>query len=203
MTSVSAVSKFLSELSLHFGKRFETDEAEDQWLDSMQRNLRIYPASVLDRACKRIVDNRKERYFPLPAECRAACEEVIKLEKAEQAPKFDDAATAKAKLDASDWQYRQADDQIQCSLGRRAAQEGWILSLHDFAREKGRIPTQEYEIRQCITSARGFDEAYEELLREKALGRSTSLQNSLIQLGDMMRQRREKYRQMVLGREAA
>lgn len=196
-----AVTNFVSELALHFHKRFDSEAAEDSWLQSMYRNLRPYPPSVLRRACQRIIDTRKDRYFPLPAECKKVCDEIEKIERSEQAPKLVDPTHKLA--GNSDWQFRLADDLIQCSLGRRAAQEGWILSLHDFARVKGRIPTQEYEIRQCITSARGFDEAYEELLREKALGRSTSLQNSLIQLGDMMRQRREKYRQMVLGREAA
>jgi len=201
MTTTSAVSKFLTELSLHFGKRFESEEAEDQWLDSMERNLRVYTPSVLDRACKRIVDTRKDRYFPLPAECRAACEEIVKVEKAENTNRLDE---PKHKFAGhADWQYRLADDLIMCGLGRRAAEEGWILSLHDFCRNNGRLPKEQWEIRKCVDGAKGFDEAYEGLLREKAAGRSTALQNELIALGDAMLARREKLSARVLGREAA
>lgn len=197
------VQKFLTTVMSHFNKRHASQEDEDAWTLSMINGLKGYDASVLDRAAERILLNRNEPGFPYLAECRKACEEVIKLERADRTPKFDDAAKAKAQLDAADWQYRLADDLIMCSLGKRAAQEGWILSLHDFARINGRIPTQEWEIRKCITSARGFDEAYEDLLRERANGRSSGLQNSLIHLGDEMLKRREKYRQMVLGRAAA
>lgn len=196
-----AVTNFVSELALHFHKRFDSEAAEDSWLQSMYRNLRPYPPSVLRRACQRIIDTRKDRYFPLPAECKKVCDEIERIERSEQAPTL---VEPKHKLAGhADWEYRLADDLIMCSLGKRAAEEGWILSLHDFARVNGRLPTQEWEIRKCITSARGFDEAYEDLLREKANGRSTGLQNSLIHLGDEMLKRREKYRQMVLGRAAA
>lgn len=195
--TVSAVSKFLTELSLHFGKRFDSEEAEDQWLDSMERNLRVYTPSVLERACKRIVDTRKDRYFPLPAECRAACEEIVKIEKAESATRLDE---PKHKFSGhADWQYRLADDLIMSDLGRRAARDGWILSLHDFCRNNGRLPTQEFEIKKCIDGARGFDRAYEAVLN----GAGGVCAKALEGLGDTMLKRREALRARVLGREAA
>ncbi len=198
--SMSAVSRFLSELSLHFGKRFESEEAEDQWLDSMERNLRVYTPSVLERACKRIVDTRKDRYFPLPAECRAACEEIVKIEKAEQAPKFDDAAKAKSAYASHDWKTRLADDLIMCPLGRRAAQEGWILSLHDYVREHEELPRADFQIKRCIEAAKGFDAAYESLLRDKAQGKAGALNSNLTALGDTMLKRRNELRARVMGR---
>jgi hypothetical protein len=193
--TASAVTKFLTELSLHFGKRFESDEAEDQWLDSMERNLRVYTPSVLERACKRIVDTRKDRYFPLPAECRAACEDIVKIEEAEKAPLLREPQHKFA--GHADWQYRRADELIMIGpLGKQAAREGWILSLHDFIRENGRLPTSDLEVRKCKDAARGFDEAYERLLRNGGV-----LSPNLIALGDAMLKRRESLRARVMGRE--
>lgn len=192
-----AVSEFVAELSLHFSKRFDTESAEDQWLDSMRRNLRVYAPSVLQRACRRIIDTRKDRYFPLPAECKKACDEIEKLEKADNAPKLD--THAHPQKGHADWQYKLADELIQCGLGKRAAKEGWILSLHDFCRNNGRLPTQEFEIRKCIDGARGFDEAYEAVLN----GRGGACAKALEGLGDSMLKKREQYRAMVLGKDAA
>jgi hypothetical protein len=191
-----AVSNFISELSLHFSKRFDSEAAEDQWLDSMRRNLRTYSPSVLKRACQRIVDTRKDRYFPLPAECRRACEEIEKVERAENARPLD--THAHPLQVGADWKYRLADDLIMCGLGKRAAQEGWILSLHDYCRNNGRLPTQEHEIRKCIQDAKGFDQAYEDVLN----GNGGALTKALEALGDTMLKRREALREKVLGRAA-
>lgn len=194
-----AVSNFVSELSLHFSKRFDSESAEDQWLDSMRRNLRSYEPRVLKRACQKIIDTRKDRFFPLPSECRAACEQVIKLEKAEEGPRLDDAHKANPLKGNADWQFRLADELIMCGLGRRAAHEGWILSLHDFCRINGRLPTQDYEIKKCIDSAKGFDQAYEAVLN----GEGGVCAKALEGLGDAMRKRRESLRVRVLGKDAA
>lgn len=200
------VLTFLRTIQSQFSKRHASPADEKIWLDSMVRGLRDYDASVLDRAAQRIIMSKTDPGFPYLAECRKACEEIIKLERAERTPKFDEAERDKVKYASADWQAKLADDlimSVRFGLAKRAAQEGWVLSLHDFARENNRLPERDWEIRKCVDAARGFDQAYEELLRDKAHGRSTPLQNSLIHLGDGMRQRREKYRQMVLGMEAA
>lgn len=194
-----AVSKFLTELSLHFIKKFDSEEAEDLWLDSMERNLKVYSASVLKRACQRIIDTRKDKYFPLPSECKTRCDEIEKIDKLDERRPLDPRSTDNPKSGTSDWQFKLADELIMCGIGRRAAQEGWILSLHDFCRLNGRIPTQDHEIRKCIDAARGFDRAYEAVLN----GEGGVLAKPLEGLGDAMLARREKLRAMVLGREVA
>jgi hypothetical protein len=193
------VSKFLTDLIVHFPVRHDGDAAEDAWLQSMFRNLRNYKSSVLDRAAQRIIDTRGDRRFPLPAEIRKVCDEIEKLDRIETAPKFDDAARAKKLQDGHDWQKKLADELIMCSIGKRAAQENWILSLHDFCRLNSRLPTNDYEIRQCIESARGFDRAYEALLRDQG----NMMRRPLIDLGDTMLKHREELRVRVLGKEAA
>lgn len=183
-----AVSKFLAELSLHFGKRFDTEEAEDQWLASMERNLRGYSAAILDKACQRIIDTRKDRYFPLPSECRAACEEAAKFERlsAPQMP-LDHPSERPGS------HYALADDLIHSDLGRQAAEQGWVGALHAFICKEGRLP-KDYEIRKCVGWAKEFDEAYEQVLR----GDGGACGQALERLGAAMLARREKFRDRVL-----
>jgi hypothetical protein len=194
-TQAEAVSSFLSELSLHFGKRFETEDAEDQWLDSMERNLKGYTPSVLKRACQKIIDTRKDRYFPLPAECRKACEEVIKIDRAEATPSFIPGSVDPKNLQSKyDQAYAHADWLImQGPMGKQAANEGWILTLHDFIRENGHLP-KDYEITKCKATAKGFDEDYAKCLR----GEAGYLSKSLAGLAETMLKRRYKLTDMVL-----
>lgn len=193
------VEKFLSTVMSHFNKRHASEADEDAWIASMIGGLKGYDASILDRAAQRIILTRNEPGFPYLADCRKACEEVIKLERAERAPKFDDTAKQKAAYDGADHRFRLADELICAGpLGKRAAQEGWILSLHDFCRLNGKLPTEDWQIRKCIESARGFDEAFEAVLNGKG-GACTA---ALERLGDTMLKKREKYRAMALGRAA-
>jgi hypothetical protein len=197
-TQAEAVSKFLSELSIHFLKKFDSEEAEDLWLDSMERNLKVYSPSVLQRACQRIIDTRKDKYFPLPSECKARCDEIEKIDKASAPPTIED--KAKQLGDHADHRYRLADELIVSGVPvcRRAAQEGWTLSLHDFIRENMRLPTQDWEIRKCIDGAKGFDEAYEAVLN----GKGGVCAKALEGLGDTMLKRREALRARVMGETA-
>lgn len=199
--SRAAVVKFIGAVSIHFPRhKPETEEdksREKQWVESMIQVLGDYDEDVLQRAATRIVRSEaKDRRFPLPAACRAACEEILKLDRASQPPTIED--KAKQFAGHADWQYRLADDLIMCGLGRQAAREGWILSLHDFCRNNGRLPKEQWEIRKCIDGARGFDEAYEALVRNGGV-----LSRELIALGDSMLKRREDHRARVLGWEAA
>jgi len=72
------ISKFIAEVSVYFPLKHESPQSEAMWLRSMKRDLREYPASVLERAAKLIIDTRRRRDFPLPSECRDACKEVQK-----------------------------------------------------------------------------------------------------------------------------
>jgi hypothetical protein len=190
-----AVSDFIQELSLHFHKKLDSEADEDMWLASMRRNLQGYSADVIRRGCRRIIDFRKERFFPLPSECRKACEEVIQLEKASSTPKFvpgtPDPKSLQSKYDQA---YAHADWLImQGPMGKQAANEGWILTLHDFIRENGRLP-KDYEITKCKATAKGFDEDYAKCLR----GEAGYMSRSLAGLAETMLKRRYKLTDMVL-----
>jgi hypothetical protein len=191
-----SVSNFITSLVVHFPVRHDSDAAENAWLQSMLKNLKPYGASVLSRAAQRIIDNRKDRRFPLPAECRSACEEIIKLDRASETPRFEAASNnATSAQSEYDRRYAHADWLItQAPIGKAAAKEGWVLSLHDFIRINGRLPTERHEIDKCKASAKGFDQAFAECVR----GEAGFLSRPLLGLGESMLRRRHKIEDMVL-----
>ena len=154
-----AVSKFITELSLHFPPKHARPELETAWIRSMADALRSYPAPVLEEAAKHIIATRKYTSFPLPAECKQACVAVAEyrqfLAKSQTLPPFRSTA-------GDEWtseRVRLAYDLIKSGMGKQAANEGWVLALWNFARQHARLPT-DAEVIQCKRDARDFDEAY-------------------------------------------
>lgn len=192
-----AVSQFITDLAVHFGRKLDTPEAEDAWLKSMVAALRGYGASVLKEAAQRIISTRTERSFPLPAECKKVCDDIASREalaKGMQLLQPD----AKNVPEYSDWRFKLADDLVMCPMGKQAAREGWIGCLWAFCRKNMRMP-KDHEIHQCKTDAKRFDEAYEWCLR----GEGGVANHALVKLGDSMLARREELRARVLGEKAA
>lgn len=190
-----AVSQFITELAVHFGRKHETPEAEEAWLKSMFACLRGYNADTLKRAASRILNTRTERSFPLPAECKKVCDDIASQDAIVNGSKL---IPDKMPPPYSDWRWKLADELIMCPLGREAANGGWILSLHDFARENMRLPTGS-EIGRCKEARNKFDEGYEICLR----GEGGPANNALLQLAESMNKRREALRARVLGEKAA
>jgi hypothetical protein len=200
--SEAAVAKFIGAIAIHMPRHRAETEAEKAteklWFKDMVAMFKNYSDSVLERAATRIVRSEsKDRRFPLPAACMKACEEIIKLDRAEATPRLDDKSRAPAQMQSEyDRKYANADWLItQSPMGKQAAREGWILSLHDYIRQHDRLPVEKHEIEWCKDSARGFDKAYEEVLN----GRGGVLCKSLEGLGDTMLKRRYKLTDMVLG----
>jgi hypothetical protein len=99
----------------------------------------------------------------------------------------------------SGWRIKLADDLIMCPMGKEAAKEGWILALHDFARENGRLPTGS-EISRVKAVPKGFDDAYALAAR----GEAGPLGFDLIKhIGNPMIARRKALAARVLGERAA
>jgi hypothetical protein len=189
------VQKFLSTVMSHFAKRHATEIDEKNWVMSMVDGLRGYDASVLDRAAHKIILTRRDPGFPYLSQCRDACEQIIKLDRAERTPKLDEQARRPFNDKAVDHAFRLADELIVAgAIGKTAAREGWALSLHDFVRLNGRLPTEKFEIEKCKASARGFDEAYEKVLN----GGGGACTKALEALGDSMLKKRHKYEDMIL-----
>jgi hypothetical protein len=183
-----AVSQFITELAVHFGRKHDTPEAEDAWLKSMVLCLKGYNRETLSAAATRIINSRAERSFPLPAECKKVCDEIATWQTSQSArlpvdrlpPTF---SPARVKL---------ADDLVMCPMGQEAAKDGWILAIHDFARENGRLPTGG-EISKVKAVPKGFDAAYADNLRCHG-----EMAKALKVLGDKMIARRKELTEMVL-----
>lgn len=189
------VSNFITTLVMHFPVKHESPEREKEWLSGMASTLRGYGASTLAKAATLLVETRKDRRFPLPAECREACNEIIRRDQAQKSPTL----PLDQKFPEFSGHRIQLAEELICSggLGKRAAKEAWILSLHDFCRHNLRLPQSDAEIRKCIDGARGFDEAYEKWVRGE-YSNDAGLTAKFIQLGDSMLARREHLRSMVL-----
>lgn len=107
------------------------------------RALSQYSSEVLQRAADGMLAVRSQRKFPLLAECLEACRSAQDEIAGEAKRENDDQRqVAKSKDPWSPERVKQADRMMDSDVGRQAAEEGWIISLHDFCREQGRIPNR-------------------------------------------------------------
>ena len=107
------------------------------------RALSQYSDKVLQRAADGMLATRSQRKFPLLAECLEACRSA-QDEIAGEAKRENDNRRQSAKSNDpwSPERVHLADGMMRSEIGREAAREGWIVSLHDFCREDGRLPNK-------------------------------------------------------------
>lgn len=212
--SIEHISKFITEVAIHFSPpKFDTKDERNAWLTSLHRSLDGADQRVLERAAQIIIDTRKNsRSFPLPAECRAA------VTAAAYELEFDKHIQTLPELRQQRGSGRSKERDeftltlLKSPLGREAARDGWVLACFDFTAREQRLPDnrryeprnqkerEEYagcsEVEFCKRAARGFDEAYDAVLR----GGGGAAAGMLEKLGDSMAAKREKLRAEVLGR---
>lgn len=188
------VASFISRLVVHFPVRFETEERELEWIQSLSQALRSYDASVLERAAQRIVETRTERRFPLVGEINKVLQSIAYDDQLQQKMLgAKDATFQPEKVSKwSDSRQQWADSLVMGELGRQAAKEGWILALHNHVVETGKLP-ERGEIHALQRSVNGFDEAL-----DKCRAGGFPLAGVLVELGISMLQRREQLTEMVL-----
>jgi hypothetical protein len=131
---------FLAMLRVQWPKKFESEDAEDQWLDLMISELKQFPAPVLDMACRSLMRKRL-RGFPLLGECVEACVDAKRfLEVKHPELKSPEQKEAEGKDRAGHyWSF--AWEQIRLSpLAKTAAREGWVHMLFWHLVKHGRLP---------------------------------------------------------------
>jgi hypothetical protein len=195
--SIEHISKFITDLAMHFSPpRFEHEQERVAWQKSIMRELHGAAPQIIEHAARHIIQTRKNRYFPLVAECREAIREaarVVDLDRhLETLPTLrksfgDEWTTERVKL---------AYDLIKSGIGKQAARDNpcWTLALWNFCRRTQRLP-EKAEVEQLKREARGFDEAYAKCVR----GEAGLMSKSLEKLGSSILAKRKRLSEEVLG----
>lgn len=178
-------NSLLNRLAVIYGAPDSEDPGA--YLNEVARLLAGFSEAELSKAGDALLSAHKSRSWPTPAQCVDACyaargKPPSPVPEAPKYPEWSREAIAAAnKLVMSD-------------IGRQAADQGWILALHDFCRKERRLPneTEQHRIKRKSLQ---FNEAYAQCCR----GEGGSLGASLRRLGDGMLKRRERLADMVYG----
>lgn len=112
-----------------------------------------YSEGELLAAADRVVTKRKFKSWPTIGDCIEVLEDHRAEVHEQNAPERKAEPTHPEWSDAA---FAAADKLIDCEMGRKAAREGWILSLHDFCRRERKLPSH-YQTGALIESARFVD----------------------------------------------
>jgi hypothetical protein len=134
---VGNAEAFIDKLRAHFGDPKLADGVDEAvFLADYLKELRHYSESCLHLAATQLITTRDRRTFPTLAECLKVCRDVHEKLAAEVPPP----PNKDHWPEHSEKRVKKADRLIQCPLGRQAADEGWIMGLHEFCRETGKLP---------------------------------------------------------------
>lgn len=179
-------NRLLARLCVLFGQPDSVDPAA--YLMEIANQIDRFSEADLEKAGDRIIANHRGRTFPTPGEIISACIDVRSSQSREVVPE------GRKHIEWSNARVDLADKLIATPMGRAAASEGWVLSLHDFIRTKGRLPEQG-EIGAIKAKARGFDEAYAAV----CAGRGGVCSGALRKLGDTFLEKRNKFGRVAAG----
>lgn len=115
-------------------------ENEQIFLRDFKTDFGGFSERVYTLAAQKLrTDPSAKKSFPVNGAILAACQEVQR-ELAMDGAK--PAATADRNPEWSPKRIELANRMMHSDLGRQAAEEGWIVSLHDFCREQARLPNR-------------------------------------------------------------
>ena len=183
------VQKVLSRLGNIWPKRLD-DDGVAEWFAEYETALRNYESWVLDAATTRIIQTRKTPGFPLPREVIDVCQQVLADDRAAK-PQFN---ATKAPGDP----FKLANELVCGDLGKRAAREGWVLTLRDFIVREGRLPQGDAEIRRLIATR----DRFQQNLIDCIDGNGGLFGEPLAKLGRSMAKREYEIAKRVLGPNA-
>ena len=189
-----AVFHFVREVAMHFPIKHGSDEAERAWLESHSKVLSRFSPEVLRQAADKIVETRKYKTFPLPADIIEACEIVEKRAAIKHRAMTLPTLAPPTTDEWSPERQRIAYSVCRTALGRQAAREGWVLRLWNFARVELRHPGE-----QEVERLKREVKAHKQLIAQCHAGSAGHFSASLAKLGDGMLAKEDRLAGEVLG----
>jgi hypothetical protein len=188
---MSRISNFITKLVVHFPVRFESPEREAEWLGSMASAIGSYDGEVLQKAAQRIIDTRTDRRFPLTAEIRKVCAQIVSETKSTGLPLQGETSRERVGYTPEhiEWTYKL----MSCEMGRRAATEDWAGFLFDFVAKHNRLPTPK-EQADLKAEIEPFEKAYRACLT----GNGGECGKALARFGDKFMKRRTELADRLL-----
>jgi hypothetical protein len=211
MSSKEAIGKFVSTIAAYFpAPKFESESREDEWLRSMSIALRDYSDDTLERATQQIINNRglrrEERWFPVPAEIRKVCLEVLDEDKRKDMFKkqvVENIDPRKAPR-GSAARTKLVLDLVRGPMGQQAAREMWIGSLVDYVRDEMQLPHT-----QIVGTIKAKAKAFDELRGQCHAGvgwpstpMGLGLAGACAKMADTIEARNQIWARVVLGEES-
>jgi hypothetical protein len=158
------------------------------YIGELLKLTRGYGTAELDKAADLLIRSHNPTHlkpWPTPADICTACADAREIIAPPNPVGQRDKTWTKDAIET-------ADKLIASKLGQRAADEGWVLSLHDFCRKQRRLPDAG-EVSNLIASARDFNGAYASLVDKHAL------QGKLKELGSSMLDKRARLGEAAYG----
>lgn len=196
MATSDEVNQFVMAVGVHFPPLAQGDDAK-VWVASMERVLSRMEPKVLAKAAEIIIATRNPKrdgkWFPTPSECIAACDQArADLALENRAPLL-----SHGNRDQSPWaSWRQdtADMLIKTEMGKRAVKDGCILTLWNFCRENGRLPSEDVYAQMI----RGADKTLE--LIERIANETDGVAQACARFGQTVLERRKQMAEFVEGK---
>lgn len=160
MSSRESALKFIELVEIHFpAPKFNGDEDRDElWTNSIAGILAPYDDSVVLEAAATIVKTRDPAekggsMFPKPFEIIKVLDEIKERQRVRAMPLIEsaEAKTRRERFEAEvrSWtpdRQKLATDLCLTPLGQRAAREGWVVALWNYARHNMRLPEEQKDI---------------------------------------------------------
>lgn len=204
--AIEHISKFITDLAMHFSPpRFDQEHERQAWQKSIAMELRGSSPEVLERAARSIIQTRKNRYFPLVAECRQAVREAAELARLEGHLETMPALRQSLGDEWSTERVKLAYELIKSGMGKQAAKDApcWINNLWHFCRKQQRLPDRQ-EAEVLRREAQQFDRSYQDCMRGHSFdsyGNKREIPDAkvLLKFGDSILAKRERLCAEALG----
>jgi len=176
----------------------DDDEKQAGFFGDYDEALGEFTSHELQHAAKVLKTTRTSRTFPVIADCLEACKHA---RDALQPPVKRRHGSDQDKY--PEWmpeRQRQADALICSDMGRKAADEGWLIGLWDFCREKQRLPNR-FEAEKIAKRSKKIWKDVDDIIDDLiAQGKDASM---AIDLRRGFKNRYEKLREKVYAKKEA